>query len=120
MDFAQSVLEDKPDHIKDDEFVNRLYDSMKGSGNRKTLKMVQFTDLHVDLEYTVGAAVNCDNVLCCRPKDGFPTDPKNQATKYGNYWCDIPADLFYIMGDFIKSKINPDVVFWTGDIPPHD
>ena len=24
------------------------------------------------------------------------------------------------MGEFIKDEINPDVIFWTGDVPPHD
>ena len=25
-----------------------------------------------------------------------------------------------MMGDFIKKEIKPDVILWTGDIPPHD
>jgi hypothetical protein len=24
------------------------------------------------------------------------------------------------MGTFINSEIKPDVIFWTGDVPPHD
>lgn len=24
------------------------------------------------------------------------------------------------MGDYIRDEIKPDVIFWTGDVPPHD
>ena len=82
--------------------------------------MVHFTDLHVDLMYAEGSAINCDNIICCRAEEGFHVDPKNQASAYGNYWCDIPPKLFYLLGDYIKTQIKPDVILWTGDIPPHD
>ena len=34
--------------------------------------MVQFTDLHLDLQYVVGSNKNCDNIICCRAEDDFP------------------------------------------------
>lgn len=82
--------------------------------------MVQFTDLHLDLEYTPGAAKHCDQILCCRASAGFPSDPSQQASPYGEYGCDVPMATFELMGDFINTQIKPDVLFWTGDIPPHD
>jgi len=27
---------------------------------------------------------------------------------------------FAAMGELIKNEIKPDVIMWTGDIPPHD
>jgi len=45
--------------------------------DRKTLNIVQFTDLHLDLEYAVGSAIDCKDVLCCRADSGYPEDPAN-------------------------------------------
>lgn len=120
-DYVRALLADKPDHIQSDNYLNNLYEQINSDPNpRKTIKIAHFTDLHVDLEYAVGAAINCENILCCRAVEGFPVDPRNQATEYGNYFCDVPPNLFYMMGDYIKQEINPDVIFWTGDTPPHD
>lgn len=38
---------------------------------------MHFTDLHIDLEYTVGAAINCNGILCCRKEAGFPVESHN-------------------------------------------
>ena len=67
-----------------------------------------------------GTAVDCGNIICCRLSAGFPNDKDNEAGPYGNYYCDIPPKLLHSMGDFIKSEIKPDTIFWTGDVPPHD
>jgi sphingomyelin phosphodiesterase len=34
-------------------------------------------------------------------------------------YCDIPASVLYKMGDKI-NELAPDVLFYTGDVPPHD
>ncbi len=41
---------------------------------RPTLSMVQFTDIHIDLDYAVGSNKNCPDILCCRAENGFPTN----------------------------------------------
>lgn len=33
--------------------------------------------------------------------------------------CDIPPSVLYRMGDKV-NELAPDVLFWTGDVPPHD
>jgi len=33
--------------------------------------------------------------------------------------CDAPASVLYKMADKI-NELAPDVLFWTGDVPPHD
>lgn len=34
---------------------------------KKPIQIVQYSDLHVDPEYTTGASTNCSNpILCCR------------------------------------------------------
>jgi len=50
---------------------------MRDSENpRKTISLIQFTDVHLDLDYKVGSSTKCNNMLCCRQEDGFPKDPK--------------------------------------------
>lgn len=87
---------------------------------RETISFVQFTDLHLDLDYAVGSATVCHNVMCCRADDGFPTDPAHQAGPYGSLsYCDVPVSVL----DKMTEKVNalaPDVLFWTGDVVPHD
>lgn len=33
---------------------------------RKTIKVMHISDLHIDLYYTAGAAMNCSEPVCCR------------------------------------------------------
>ena len=88
--------------------------------DRKTLNIVQFTDLHLDLDYVEGSAIDCKDVLCCRADGGFPEDTANQAGKYGSLgFCDIPVSVLDKMSEKINT-MNPDALFWTGDVPPHD
>ncbi len=82
--------------------------------------MVQFTDLHLDLDYVTGTATDCDDIICCRAQYGYPADSSLQARPMGSYDCDIPVDVLTTMGDFIKAEIKPDVILWTGDSVPHD
>lgn len=74
-DYTTRVLSDKPESIKDDNFINNLYDQMKADTKpRKTLKVVHMSDPHIDMEYKVGANNDCGGYLCCRTVNGFPTD----------------------------------------------
>ena len=82
--------------------------------------MLQFTDLHLDLDYVPGSAKVCDDILCCRAYAGFPEEKENQASPWGEYECDLPFSTFAAMGDFIREEIKPDLIAWTGDVPPHD
>lgn len=104
-----------------DSFVNDLYDKMAADNKpRRTIKFFQFTDLHLDLEYVEGASSKCREVICCRKENGFPKNKEEQAPKYGTFGCDIPMTLIRKMGEYVNRVINPDVVLWTGDSPPHD
>jgi hypothetical protein len=42
-----------------------------------------------------------------------------RAGPHGDYNCDIPVSVFESMVESIKEQ-NPDVIFWTGDVAPHD
>lgn len=119
-DFRDRVLKDKPEHIQDDEFIQKLYDGMKGQKDRKTFKALHLADLHVDLSYKPGANWNCDTVICCRTSSGPVTKPEYAASEWGEYSCDLPWKTLDLMGQYITREINPDIVFYTGDIVPHD
>lgn len=62
----------------------------------------------------------CDYVICCREVNGKPKHPNETAGPLGSYFCDVPIDTLTTMGEFINAEVKPDIVFWTGDIVPHD
>ena len=122
-DFTRKMLADKPPAIADDNFVNALYETISQDplrNERKTIKIVQFTDIHLDLKYVSGADKICSYVICCREVNGFPLDKSRQAGPLGSYGCDVPIDTLTTMGEFINAEVKPDIIFWTGDIVPHD
>mmetsp|Transcript_59748 Transcript_59748/g.82080 ORF Transcript_59748/g.82080 Transcript_59748/m.82080 type:complete len:103 (+) Transcript_59748:706-1014(+) len=58
--------------------------------------------------------------MCCRKRNGYPDDPAKRAGPYGSLAaCDVPVSMLYKLGDKI-NELKPDVLFWTGDVPPHD
>jgi sphingomyelin phosphodiesterase len=111
----------KPKYLQKDDFIDYLYKEIASDSSvRPTLSMIQFTDLHLDLEYMPGSSKTCKNVLCCRAEDGIPDDPSDAAGPYGALaLCDVPANVLFKMGDKI-NELAPDVLFWTGDVVPHD
>ncbi|XP_035713673.1 sphingomyelin phosphodiesterase isoform X2 [Folsomia candida] len=104
----------------------------KGPKTRKTLpkdglpaqteltKILQFTDVHLDLDYVPGTDSGCGLPACCR--DGIPTNPDNSAGKWGHFSCEMPesglkalykhganthsdAKFIFLTGDYIHSNI---------------
>ena len=73
----------------------------------------------MDLEYTPGSKKKCGKPLCCRDDDGRDEDA---AGFWGslNAKCDIPMWTYENALQFISDNIDPDLIFWTGDIPAHD
>ena len=123
-DYIEEILSDKPEYLMADDFVDSLYEEIrhdtKSGEHRKTISLIQFTDIHLDLDYKVGANMYCNNMICCRHEDGYPSDPAMQAGPYGAMgMCDIPPSVLFKMGDKIND-LAPDAIFWTGDITPHD
>jgi len=56
--YIERVLADKPEEIKEDDFVQKLYQSMKGE--RETFRVLQIADPHIDLDYAVGSQKDCN------------------------------------------------------------
>ena len=75
------ILNTKPDVLKGNDFVNKLYEKEKNNfKSRNALKVVLMSDLHLDFDYTPGMSNNCGKPLCCRSDSGLP---KNEADKSG-------------------------------------
>ena len=85
-DYIQRILKDKPDFLKDNDFVNQQYRQINADPSpRKTVKVLHITDLHLDFEYKEGTNVHCDEPLCCREHNGLAPSPEDAAGKYGSY-----------------------------------
>lgn len=81
-----------------------MYAQVKSDSQpRSKISLVQFTDLHLDFDYVVGANNECKNVLCCRAENGMAKDPNKAAGVYGTVSnCDVPVALL----DKMTEKIN--------------
>ena len=102
-EYSASVLSDKPSFLSADTFLNDLYAGIQADPSpRPTLKMVHFTDVHVDLQYAAGSNKKCKSTCCCRAEFGFPKDKSEQAGRLGTYGCDIPMDVITKLGEFIN------------------
>lgn len=92
---------------------------------RSTIKLLQFSDPHLDTDYAPGSIEDCTgSVMCCRA-DSKPRDP-SKITSAG-YWgshtfgdCDLPPHTFEAFLRFATKEVNPDVIIWTGDNPHHE
>jgi len=85
--------------------------------SEETLKVLQISDIHLDLKYSEGSEVDCDDPLCCRQK---VSSPKRSAGFWGTRAnCDIP---FHTFDHLLKHLSNQtfDYIMWTGDLPAHD
>ena len=106
-DYAKKILKNKP-----------LKKKEKPDLSSQKWRMLQVTDLHLDLFYKENVTADCEKPLCCREiskKKYF-----NISGKYGfEGKCDINEDLFKSFVEDAYEK-NIDFIIWTGDNAPHD
>lgn len=82
-----------------------------------TIKILQFSDIHLDHFYAPGSPTDCDLYICCRTI----WSGKGSAGHYGAYTCDLPnITLDSLLASFRNILPQPDIVIYTGDNPPHD
>ncbi|UNI18800.1 Sphingomyelin phosphodiesterase [Purpureocillium takamizusanense] len=93
----------------------------KPSG-KPSLKIVHYSDIHVDPLYESGSSTNCTKPICCRPYTDAdkPGTSKSPAGPNGDHKCDTPVSLEDSMYKAINA-IVPDAAFtlFTGDIVDH-
>jgi len=104
------------------------FPSPKAAGSRpapsgKTpIKIVHYSDIHVDPFYETGSATNCSYPMCCRNYSSAyaPGNNNSPAGANGDHNCDTPKSLEASMYEAI-SEIAPDAAFvlFTGDIVDH-
>lgn len=65
-DYVTEVLQDKPDFLKNDDFLDNLYKEIdETESNPPTYNLLQISDWHVDFRYKEGANKNCKEETCC-------------------------------------------------------
>jgi len=84
--------------------------------------ILHVTDIHFDPEYLVGSSSKCGEPLCCRKSNG-----KGEGDHIAGEWgansmvCDLNSKLLKNFFDQLENlKPQPDYIFLTGDMPPHD
>ncbi|KAL7795355.1 Metallo-dependent phosphatase-like protein [Trichoderma ceciliae] len=96
--------------------------SRPASSGKTPLKVVQYSDIHIDPLYVSGSSTNCTKPICCRPyTDGDePGSSTSPAGPNGDHKCDSPVGLEVSMYQAIK-EIVPDaaLTLFTGDIVDH-
>ncbi|OBT92828.1 hypothetical protein VE01_09047 [Pseudogymnoascus verrucosus] len=93
--------------------------SRPASSGKTPIKVVHISDIHVDLDYTVGASWNCTKNICCRgytPADE-PGNNDTPAGEYGNVRCDTPLSLEESMYAAIETLVpEREFAIFTGDV----
>lgn len=101
--------------------MNKLYERRSAEKNPKDpIKMVLFTDVHMDYDYKVGANWNCEKIVCCREDSGEPQNEEEKAGFWGSEKCDAAEPMVLNMFDFISEHIDPAFALWGGDNVAHN
>ena len=112
-DFAERVLKDKPE-TKPKEIV-------KTKNDDDYYKVLQVTDIHLDMEYKEGTVANCILPICCRELADDDLVPVKQvfAGLYGTTGkCDANVETVKAFAARAKET-NPDYIMFTGDNIAH-
>lgn len=87
--YQDRILADKPDFIKDNNFINNLYkeinEDIEAGNERETILMYHISDLHWNLDYKEGTNNNCGEIACCKEGLKPPTKESEKAGKWGDY-----------------------------------
>ncbi|GAW18908.1 hypothetical protein ANO14919_083910 [Xylariales sp. No.14919] len=93
----------------------------KASG-KNPLRIVHYSDIHIDPWYTEGADANCTKFICCRDYSDHqaPGHVVRLARPNGEHTCDSPVVLERSMYEAVQTVV-PDAAFtiFTGDIVDH-
>ncbi|XP_064596702.1 sphingomyelin phosphodiesterase-like [Liolophura sinensis] len=86
------------------------------------IRILQITDIHLDLEYGEGLNTNCGEPICCRTGNGPPKPGDTGAGRWGDYRsCDLPLRTLENMLQYLSTIQDQfDLVYWTGDLPAHN
>ena len=112
-DYARRILADKP--------VTKKREVVPKKDDSNYYKVLQVTDIHLDMEYKEGTVANCNLPLCCRELRDDDLVPVKQifAGFYGTIGkCD--ANIETVRAFASKAvETNPDYIMFTGDNIAH-
>ncbi|KAG0703315.1 sphingomyelin phosphodiesterase [Suillus ampliporus] len=105
---------------------NPLPPPIQPSGQR--LKVLHLSDTHLDPRYSIGSEANCSAYMCCRDNVFNAASPDRivlPASRFGNYYCDVPVDLMLAAMQAIgplagTEESGFDFSIFTGDLTSHD
>ncbi|MCJ1241356.1 hypothetical protein MMC14_009361 [Varicellaria rhodocarpa] len=93
----------------------------------QTIKVLHFSDWHLDPRYSVGSEANCTSGdPCCRTTNWnseSPITPLEPASRFGAYSCDTPGDLGLSAFQNMRQVLNfseVEMAIFTGDLISHD
>lgn len=118
---VHDILKSKPEIAQENDFVQKLYSKYLGHPKSKDelVKIVLFSDLHVEFDYEAGTSTVCGKPTCCRADSGIPWHKNETAGPWGDYRCDVPEWTVKSMFQHIRDTIKPDIAFWGGDSISH-
>lgn len=84
--FIDRVIAEKPVQIKENDFIDNLYKEIKEDPKpRETIRVLHFSDIHLDFEYVTGATTKCNQPTCCRAVNGMAENWEDGAGAWGDY-----------------------------------
>ncbi|KAJ5653398.1 hypothetical protein N7490_000401 [Penicillium lividum] len=88
---------------------------------KSPIKVVHFSDTHVDLSYETGSNYACSKPICCRSytEGDAPGNTSSPCGPWGNPRCDPPHRLQESMNAAI-ADLAPAFSIYTGDVVAHD
>merc|ERR1719347_516960 len=90
--------------------------------NVETYQVLHLSDLHVQVNYSVGSESVCKYPTCClQDVQGQANLTLSPAGKWGSYSCDLPPWTFDRSLEWMARRhSNVDFIILTGDFPAHD
>lgn len=103
-------------------------------GKRENLRVLHFSDIHVDPRFLIGSEAACTNGQCCRadsyngtltssPPGSNASALVSPAVYWGNFHCDAPWPLTMAALESIEVMAGEqglDMSLYTGDMVTHD
>lgn len=71
--------------------------------NVQTVKILQLTDIHLDLDYEIGKNTKCGKPMCCQSWEADGVDSSSSAGPHGDYKCDMPRSA---MEELFEKSAN--------------
>jgi len=100
--YQTTILADKPASVASNTYLDFLYELSPPEFSPPTFSVLWLSDIELDLAYTTGANVNCNDDACCHANNTATFDDE-KAPQYGTTKCYHSLDGFKKMIDSINA-----------------